>query len=291
MGVSVALMYGVVAMMGFGLSNAIYQVPARRIGPAMTIFYRNAWLTVFLFLLSVAMKQPIGSVPAIYMAISLGIAIVGFIPLISFLQAVKAGTVGVVAPVASTSLIFTVLFSVLFYHEALSSNQWVAIAMICMGIILISINFSDVRRSQLFSLASGIPFALVSAVGWGLVFALYKIPVDAIGPVLTALITEFGIFLCSFAFVIVSKQRMQLTDAKSFWSCLVVALFGAVAIVSYMKGISLAGVSVVASVGKSGPIVSTIYGALVYRERLRMQQYGGITLAILGVIALSFYST
>ncbi|MBW6461842.1 MAG: EamA family transporter [DPANN group archaeon] len=121
------------------------------------------------------------------------------------MKALSLGKLGIMSPIANSSIIFTVLFSVLLFNESLTSIKLGSILLIVLGVIFISVNFKDLKNYNIFSLANGIPYALISCVLWGLMFTLYKIPVIVIGPILTALIIEIGIFIIS-SFIVLKNS-------------------------------------------------------------------------------------
>jgi len=169
------IFFGFIAMLGFGLSNAIAKKPIKKIGSEKTIFYRNIVISILLFLILLFFGN--SSVFSIkYILIALGIAVVGYVPLLLFYKALNLGKVGIISPVANSSIIFTILFSIIFFHESITFGQGIAIVLIILGIIFISLNINDLKKSNILKVSSGIPYALITAILWGLVFFYGRFP-------------------------------------------------------------------------------------------------------------------
>ncbi|MFA7708275.1 MAG: EamA family transporter, partial [Candidatus Pacearchaeota archaeon] len=271
--------------LGFGIGNAISQIPVRKIGNKKTIFYKNMFMSIILIFILFFTKEVNFSLT--YILIAIGIGILGYVPIITFYQSLKIGKVGIVSPIASSSIIFTIFFSVIFFKESLTNIQFFCLFLIILGIIVISINFRDFKKSSLLNMSSGIIFALITAVLWGLVFFLTKIPVLILGPILTAVITEFMIFLSSSINIKLSKENFSIKEKGLIKYLLIIAIFTVAGTLFFNLGINIANVSIVAAIAFSNPLVSTIYGRIVYKEKLTLSQYIGIIFIIMGIIFIS----
>lgn len=286
---TIGILFGFIAMLGFGMGNAIAKVPIQKIGSEKTIFYRNVIISILLFFVLIFFGQA-AVFSTKYILLAFLIAGIGYIPLLFFYKALNLGKVGIVSPVANSSTIFTVLFSIIFFHETISFGQGLSIAFIILGIILISLNPKDFRNSHLLKISSGIPYALITSVLWGLVFFLWKIPVSVLGPILTVLIVEFGTMLCSATHIYVSKKDFRLPDKRMLKYLFFISLGGAIGGLFFNMGIQRANVSIVSPIAAAAPLVATLYGKVVFKEKISQLQYLAILIIILGVILVSYFS-
>jgi drug/metabolite transporter (DMT)-like permease len=282
------IVFSVIAMVTMGLSVAMARIPSQNIGVKRFLFWRQATTSLLLFcgLLAFGRSLPfsIG-----YFTLALAIAFISYVALISAYQALKIGKIGVISPIANSSAIVTVLFSVIFLHESLIAPQIAMAFLAVLGIIILSINFSDFKSSDIFKPSSGVPLALVACLVWGIVYALYKIPVAVIGPLLTAFAIEFGSFLPNIPANIAAKTSFALPDAKTRVWILGIGLIAAASTLSYNLGIQVSGgnVALVAAITFSNPIISAIYGSFAYKEKLTPKQWVGLTLTVLGIMGIS----
>ena len=287
MAFSTGVLLAFIAMLGFGLGNALSQVPVRKIGSLNTIFFRNAFSSVLLLgVLLVFPNQGVFSIE--YALIALGISLIGIIPLYTFFKALEKGKVGIVTPIADSLVIFTVIFSVIFFKESLTLIQLAAILLIVTGIILVSVNLKDLKKSKALLLSSGISYALISCFLWGLVFFLLKIPVNVLGPILTSFIIELGIMIYSGA-IIAAKKNMKIPDWLTLKRIFFVAAAAAVGTLFYNLGISNAGVSVVSAIAFSNPVVAAVYANIAYREKLSKTQWISLFATVLGIVIISAF--
>jgi len=288
MDISFGIIFGLIAMFGFGIANALVKIPTKKIGIIRTIFVRGIFSSLMLFLI-LLFFLPETNFDLTYIFIAVIIAIIGYIPLATFFKAIKSGKVGIITPIANSSIIFTVLLSIIFLKESLLATQILAILLIVVGIILTSINFKDLKNSNLFRLESGIPYALVSAILWGVVFFLLKIPVNVLGPILTSFIVEFGIMIFSILHIKVANDPFNFPNRKMLIHIFFIALFAIVGSLFFNLGIERSSVSIVAALTFSAPLVSTLYGKIVYKEKLTTIQYSALFLILLGVILISYF--
>ncbi len=280
------ILFGLIAALGFGLSNAISQVPSKKLGAKKTVFYRAIYLSLILFFVLVSFIDSV-VLSWKYVLFTLGISFIGYFSLISFFKALKVGKVGIVSPIANSSVVFTILFSLIFFGEVLSLFQIFSVLLILLGIILVSINLKDFRNSHLFDFSSGIPYALLTTFLWGLVFFLFKIPVDVLGPILTSFIIEFGVLVYSGIHLFFSSEGFSIKDKSVLKHLFFVALFGAIGTLFFNLGISRGAVSIVAALTFANPLIATLYGKFVYKEELYLQQYLAIIVIVLGVVMIS----
>ena len=225
-----------------------------------------------------------------YTLISLGIALLGYLPLMFFFKAINRGKIGVITPISNSSIVVTVLFSVLFFGEKLSFMRMVSIAIISFGIILISVDFKDIKKNHLSNKENGIFFALISMFLWGVVSALYKIPVMVIGPIMTTFIVEAGILLSSGIAMIREKRSFFLKDGKTAFQTALVALFGAIGVLSYNFGLGVSNINFAASLTSCSPLVATLYGKYFCQEEIKKNQWFAIFILMGGIILLSSFA-
>ncbi|MBI4018770.1 MAG: EamA family transporter [Candidatus Aenigmarchaeota archaeon] len=111
MAAETGILLGILAMIGFGLNNALVQNVVKKTGELNLIVYQSlisAALLVPAFLL-----YPAGFILSIeHIIIAMGIALLGVAPLFTFYKALEAGKIGVIVPVANSAGVFTAIFSV-----------------------------------------------------------------------------------------------------------------------------------------------------------------------------------
>ena len=288
MAVSLGIVFGIIAMLGLGFNAALAKFPVMRIGPRRTVFFRNMGTSLLLFISMLAFIHTSAFSP-LFIFIAFLISFLGYIPLFTFYKALRLGKMGVIAPVSNSAVVFTVLFSVIFFMEQLTLIQVSSILLIIVGIILISVDFKDIRRSQLLKVSSGVPYALITCFLWGLVFFLFKIPVMVIGPIMTAFMVEFGGLIFSGAHMAVLKESFRIPDRRIMKYIVFVSLFGTAGTLFFNLGVQVADVSIVAALTFANPWIATVYGRIVDKDTLKPAQYLAIVLILVGIVIISYF--
>ncbi len=288
MGIELGIVFGLVAMMGLGLCNGISQEIVRKIGVSRSVFFRNLFIVLMLIPFA-ACFLPSAPPDPLFVLIALAIGLIGYLPLAFFSKAINLGKIGTITPISNSPFIITILLSVVFFGEILSLLNILSLALIIVGIILISVDFRDLKNSDIFRISSGIPFAFVAFFLWGIVFFLLKIPVNVIGPIITSLLLESGVLAGSKINMIISRKGWDLPERRTLFKIFLMSLTGFLGSLFYNLGISVMEVSIVVALTFSNPLVSVLYGKFVYGEKLGVLQYVAIIMIITGIVSISLF--
>ena len=272
------IIFGIISMFGFGLSNGISKKPIIKIGILQTLVIRMRFTTFLLFCLLLFSKKTYNLK---YMLIALGISAFGYIPLLFFYKALEISKVGVVVPIANSYAMFTILGSAILLGETLNSKFILPFGMIIVGIIILSINIKQ------FKFSKGLIYAFFASIFWGIFFVFVSFPVNVLGPVFTSFLMEFMGMIISTTHLIIKKQKIEKVSKKTIMEIFLISLFVVTAAVSYNFGIQYALVSVVVTLSSAAPLVSTLYGRIFLKEKLKFYQYIAILVILTGIIIIS----
>jgi drug/metabolite transporter (DMT)-like permease len=215
-----------------------------------------------------------------------GIGVLGYLPPLAFVHGIKISRVGIVSAISSTAPFFTILLSVIWLGTHLHSIQWWGVALIIAANTVISINFQSIRDSNILKLASGVPYGLIAAVLWGLVYFLIIYPTRAIGPLLSALMLELGVAAAAGIHLLVRKESLMVRQAAT-WPIVSNGLLIMGGTLSYTIGVAAFHVGVVAALANSTAAVSIIAAGLLHHERLVRGEKILAALMVAGVILIS----
>ena len=288
MDLPLGIVFGLLAMLGYGLSTAVAQVPLKSTEILRVVFFRGIFSSSMLFL-GVLLFWGEYVFSPVYVLLALAISFVGYAGLISFYKALKVGDIGVVTPIANSSVVFTVLLSVLFFAESLGPVQVFSIGLIVCGIVLISVDFGDLRNSSVFDKSSGVVYALITCLLWGCAFFLFKIPVTLLGPILSSFVIETGNMIYSGIGLKFSGKGFGFPSGKNMKYIFFVALFGALGTLAFNYGVGATDVSIVAALTFANPVVSAVYARVVYKEKLGGLRYFAMGLILLGIVLISYF--
>ncbi len=280
------IFFGLLSLFGYGLSDAMLAVPSKQLSGPVTILYKGIFVLTILGILALLITEN-RHITMAALTLQLGIILLGYLAFLAFIKSLRVGKVGVVVPIANASTVFTTLFSIVFLGEKLNWIQLVAIALICTGIVLVSINFRDWKSSPIFSFSSGVPYAMLCCLAWGVLFTLSKFTVAAFGPVLNSLLLESGMFACAAIHLGLTQTRLPHATRQLWLQILGVAITGTAGTLFLYAGLNLGSVAVVTALSFSGPLIATLYGKFVYHEQLRLRQYLAIAGMAGGILLIS----
>jgi transporter family protein len=283
---SIGVIYGLLAMIALGLSNALSKSPILKEGNRVTVFYRGVAASIVLGLLLFIFRKSI-IISWTYIVMMALVGFVGYVALISLFHAFRVGKVGAVMPIANASVVITVLLALLFYNETLAALQFAGLGLIVLGVVLISIDFKDIRRSSIFDAKTGIQTALLVCLLWGAMFFLFKIPVLALGAILAGFLLEFSIFLYSGIHLLAAGRSLRLASARAVMPMLVIGILTGIATGLISLGTETAGISFIMGLVAAAPLVVALYGRIVYRERLTNIQWISALIIVAGIVMMS----
>jgi len=280
---SLGVIFAIISFLGWGVADFLAKRVVDKIGA----------------LWSLLIMQIIGIVPIVIYSLLflkiplLSLQMLGILALSSFLlifaylifyKAIKYGPISIVSPIAASGSAITILISVLFFAEALTLAQALAIAVIFLGVVLVSVKWN--KSSKKVFASYGALLALFTMLGWGFAFPLMKINMNVIGPVFTLLLVRF--FSIVFLSIYSSRQNRPVIDNSKVWLYLItIGLVDAFAFLAYYIGVSMDYLSIISPVSSSYPAVTIILAYIFLKERVQNIQKIGIVLILLGLILIS----
>ena len=216
-----------------------------------------------------------------------GIALMGFLFLLTFFKALQLGPVAIVSPVSSSYAVVTVLLAVIFLGERLSAGQSIGIAATMVGVALASLSLRDFRAGSRL-IGTGVHLALFSSIGFGaLAYA-----VGAISQDLGWFIPVYGLNLITVGIL----TPAALFRRELHWRHLTRVLLGGIVLIgtldavsffAFTRGSEVGIISIVVAASAAHAGVPVVGGLLILKERLTANQALGLALLVGGVLALS----
>ncbi len=291
------IIFGLIAMAGLGTGTILSVFPAREIGSRRTVFYRNFFTSLCLFIalvLSSELSIFEVRIDALWVLITFfAISLVGYVPLRFFVKALGlAGSseekrIGIISLVGESSIVFCLFFSVLLFGDSFEIKKILPIFLIFSGIFL---NLADLKNLKLevFLTTSGVKYAMVSCVLWGFLYSILRVPIEKLGPIFTALILEAGIMFYAYLDILLceqEEQKAQMTK-RDFKFLFLMGVVGAVASLALALGIKFYDTSIVYSISCSSPLVTILISYFVFKEKQSNQQWFSVLLFVSGIILI-----
>jgi drug/metabolite transporter (DMT)-like permease len=179
--VVVAVLAGLGGMCGWGLADFFAKKTIDRVGETATLFWAQVAGLVPLLVLFAVVRD----VPAVHHIDWLWLALLGIVSALSYLSLYAGfgkGSISFLSPVFSSHAALVVVLSAVVFGEHISRGQWIAIAVVIIGVLAISTtlqDFSQALRGARSGATRGLPNVLSAAVA----FAFWLVLLDKfLGP-------------------------------------------------------------------------------------------------------------
>jgi drug/metabolite transporter (DMT)-like permease len=281
-----SIVFALIALVGWGTGDLLVVVASRRLGAV-----RAALWSYLCSLVALALVLPFSPVHVADLAGGPGLlsALLGFLLVgcvVSFNEAMRTGNPAVVGTICGAFVAPVVLFSIAFLHEALSAGQAAAIVVILAGLVLTVLaphgGSGTTRR-----LHRWIVLALLTMLGWGVVFTFIKLPVHSLGPFWpTYIINLVGMV----ALLSLDRGRhlgVRVPERRGLGAAASSALIGSAATVSYNAAVGGGNTAIVAPIAGSYPVLFVLLSAAFFKAPVARQQVAGMAITLGGVVALS----
>lgn len=303
-----------ISMICFGFADSLWKIPSQVFGASRTILFRN------FFVLLVVLPYFIISERRSYIAenaiwASVGIAILAYFGLYFFAKATRHGLTSVVVPVSSTNTLLTLLLSIFNFDSGMNWISGLGVVAALTGLALLKVNWQNGQFKLVVLKESGIRYALLAAFFWGLSFGYTYYAVTFTGPALFTLILESIILVLALVHSLTYQfnhrdssnpfkrsmgvfEDRKLTGGawkfthlwKQNWMVLaLIGVLGAVGTIFNTIALDKASINTVTGIVVMAPLISVLFGELIYRERLTLQQRAAVGLIIAGVFVISYF--
>ncbi len=277
-------MFGIIAMLGFGLQNFFTIGLARRLGG----FRSGTWIEILVLIIVLCLAVFFFRYTAITLEEVLAIVAAGFasaVAIFALNKGFQAGNASVVVTISGAWGLVTALLGILLLGQGITYIEAFAIGLIVIGTLLVSLNLrSHMPGSRAGGL--GVNYALVSLLGFGAFYFLLDLVVKSIGwfPATVLILIPVVLFLLLFGRLTKNKLVIPRHDLPMF---LFIALLNLAGFVAYNLGVSYSFSIALAPITAANPVIVVLLAYIVLKERLGRNQLVGIAMVLIGLISLS----
>lgn len=206
-----SILAGLGGMIGWGISDFFAGLFSKKIGHFKTFFWSQLagliFATLLILFFAISLNVPI------LIAILLPIAAVFYAAAyLFFYKGFEFGNISIVSATINLWAVFTVLFAFIFLGQRLSGLQFLGVAMIIVGVILVSLKWSDIKNQDSHML-KGVKETVIAAFLFGIFWNLSDIITGEIGWLPTTIFVKVGVILFLLLFSLFVKR--ELTVAKT----------------------------------------------------------------------------
>jgi drug/metabolite transporter (DMT)-like permease len=298
-----AIILGLLAAISWGAADFLARYATRLIGTYRTLFFMQFFGLVGLGIylqISGTFSQLINSHHWQAWTWALLAALLNCLCNLALYRAFEVGVLTVVSPIAASSSALTVVLSFLS-GELVSHSQAIGIAASLIGVVLAATSFTpeivtlpDAAIDGLVTrkkrgLTRGVGWALVSSVGYGVLFWLLGFYVTpALGGLFPIWLVRL-VSICTLAlFAVPTRQNITLPRGTIWWLLASVGILDTVAFTSAAIGLTTGQVAIVSVIAALFSTVTVVLAWIFLREKLYWSQWLGICIIFVGLVFVNF---
>lgn len=287
------MIFGLAAALGWGLADYSGAVAGRRIGSTPAVVIGQILSAAFMTVLVVVTGKDLGRVPPLLWLIA-GNGVVTATAYATHYRALQLGPVAVVSPIGATYAIPAIAMAIAFRGERPTSLALIGAALTVAGVVLVS---ADLRklRAGIRGHAPGAPWAIVSALGFGVAAFLLGVAAQELGWILGLWASRVAQVLCYVPLVIVQRdafRRLEHLPGVGIGVAFALAAGAAdvLGVTTYSAGSEAGFISIVVAASAIFPAIAVGLSIGFLRERLVPNQWVGVVLVLLGLSMLGLGS-
>ena len=285
----VGILFAFIALVSWGFGDFFIQKTTRVVGSWKALFFIGIVGLIGLFPF---VKNDLASLNSSNLLLLglLGVVVV-FAALFDF-EALRQGKIAIVEPIIGLELPITVGLSLTLANETLSFLQLFLVGIVFIGIILaITAHHTHLHyHKRIFE--RGAILAGIGAIGMALTNFLVGVSSQGISPLITIWFAHSLLAVVCGIYILHKGEFGNLIfDFKNYPKLIIgQSILDNVAWVSFAKATTYIPISIATTISESYIALAVLLGLFVNREKLRTHQIIGVTLAIIGVIMLSYFS-
>ncbi len=207
-------------------------------------------------------------------------------------EALKQGKICIIEPIIGLEIPLTVAMSFVLVHESMNLIQVIFIFIVFIGIILAITEHHTQLHYHKRIFEKGVVLALVGAVCMALSNTLVGISSRGISPLMTIWFTDSLIGVICLLYLIFTKEYKGLFSKfkSNIRTIAGQGIFDNSGYVAFAFSTLYIPIAITATISEGYVALAALLGLIVSREKIKKHQLIGVTFAIIGVIALAYFS-
>ena len=284
------MIYGLVAAMGWGLSDLWATISGRRIGSFRTVVVAQIAAAIAVSVLALAVRPDLSRLSVVTPWLVAN-AFIGAAAFAALYRALELGPIAIVSPVLATYAVVPVLLSVVLLGESIGGWEIAGAAVTIAGAVLASTDIRAIRAGTRTP-AAGLPLAVVSMLLFGVATYVTGWAAQQAGYLPSLL---FGRLTMAAVFVVVGivvrfrarpGSAVERPARSSMRLAVLVGLLELFGTISYARGAEVGLVSIVTAASATYPLIPVLGGVILLHERPAPNQFVGVALVIGGLMLL-----
>jgi drug/metabolite transporter (DMT)-like permease len=281
------VIYGLTAALGWGLADFFAAVGGRRMGSIATVVVGQALSAAFITLVLLASGSSVGPLSAIMWVVGLN-GVCTAIAYASHYRALELGPVAVVSPIGAGYAVVGVALAVVFLGERPGPLALAGTAVVVVGAFLVSTNL-EALRAGLRERPPGLPWALVSAVGFGVAGFVLAYASKRVGWIPALWASRMAQLVCYTPLFVWRRAeigRLGRAGAFALAAALAAGATDILGVTVYAAGAVHHDISIVLASSAVFPLIAVGASVAYLRERLVRNQWAGVLCVVAGLVLL-----
>jgi uncharacterized membrane protein len=279
------VIFGLAAALGWGLADFAGAVAGRRIGSIVTVIVGQVLSFAFMSIVLLASGDPIAPIGPIVGWIALN-GVFTAIAYMTHYRALELGPVAVVSPIGATYAVVGVTLAIVILGERPDPVQLLGAAVTVFGVMLVSTDLRKLRAGT-HGMPPGLPWAIVSAVGFGVAAFLLGYASQQVGWVAGLWASRVAQVACYVPFAFLYRRQLAaLRPGVGLWVALAAGGADILGVTTYAAGAERGYLSIVLAASAVFPMIAVLLSIRYLHERLVPNQFVGIGFVAAGLLML-----
>jgi transporter family protein len=272
--------YGLLAAFFSGASDTLSKLSISEAGRHKSLVYSYLIIIIFL-VIGFVIIRPSFSIDASLLPAFIVQIVIGAIAVAALFKALEKGKASILAPLSSLYILVVIGLGALFLNEHLSAIQLAGGLLVLASSIILSIE----NRAG-FRFEAGVPYLVITILGWGYYYTFIKLFLPALGPYTTTLFTESGIAILILAFCIIRRNDISVPKGRE-WRGIAgrgIVLFASSLL--YIYSVDAIGASMTSIVVAASPLSAIVLSRIILGEKLDLYKYAAALAIVAGLLLI-----
>ncbi len=283
------IIFAFLALVTWGFGEFFAQKVIRHVGSWIALFFDCCF--VLFGLLFFVWKDLFLLSMADFILLTLTSIVVAGASLLDF-QALKEGKICIVEPIIGLEIPLTAALGLILGRESISLIQTILIFVVFIGIILAITEHHAQLHYHKRIFEKGVTLALVAAICMALNNLLVGVSSREISPLMTVWFTDsFVAIICAIYIIYTKNYKDIFLKFKKHISIIIGhSFFDNGGWIAFAYSTLFIPISITTTISAGYVALAAFLGLVIGKEKIKQHQFMGVVFAIIGVIALAYFS-
>ncbi len=285
----IGIIFAFLAFVTWGFGEFFAQKVIRHVGSWIALFFDCCF--VLFGLLFFVWKDLFILTMGDFVLLTLTSIVVAGASLLDF-QALKEGKICIVEPIIGLEIPLTAAFSITLGGESISMVQIILILVVFIGIILAITEHHEKLHYHKRIFEKGVTLALVAAICMALNNLLVGVSSREISPLMTIWFTDSFVAVICAIYIIYTKnyKNIFLKFRNHIKIIFGHSFFDNAGWIAFAYSTLFIPISITTTISEGYIALAAFLGLVISREKIKRHQFIGVVFAMIGVIALAYFS-